>query len=93
MEGMTQKIKEVCRGCILFEDSDLVCPLFTDDVELDNDQFFDVIRSCPCRKCLIKSMCTHACEDFNRYIQIIPQDLKLKITPLEEGFYEKWQDG
>ncbi len=86
---ISEKIRNLCRGCRLYEDPNLVCPLFIDTTDSDNEKFLNILSCCPCRDCLIKSMCNSACSKFNMYIQFTSYE----IEKSEENYYERWVEG
>lgn len=54
--GYMENTDEECRGCLTF-------------VAGQCDEFMDKYGSnCPCKTCIIKSMCARRCEEITKYI-------------------------
>ena len=49
---------ENCEGCFLKQKDDQVCSY----------KMVDYQKICPCRECLIKSMCINSCETFSEVL-------------------------
>jgi len=50
--------KNECEGCVIYNtEKGLSCPLIEYNEHIN----------CPCRKCLIKVMCTTSCDEFIEY--------------------------
>ena len=52
-----------CLGCISKDNCFLIDPPYQQIMKEDNVKKFDA-SSCPCQKCLVKSICTKKCESY-----------------------------
>lgn len=58
---------DACRGCVIYNESNKnkgnngACPIGIIPVISKSEE-------CPCRKCLVKMMCTGVCDEFKVYV-------------------------
>jgi len=69
---MDKKYKE-CEGCIIYESTYLKWPLNTTCSERFR------VGPCPCKICLVKSMCEHVCEILQLYKGTINRNIIKEI--------------
>ena len=57
-----------CEGCILYKDKDLNYYCFSQDKP-------DLKKECPCKDCLIKTMCSILCDERVLFVDKILADI------------------
>lgn len=78
--------KHNCKGCASLQDG-IDCELYNIYMYggtryiLDEKEIGEYMKSCPCSKCLVKSLCEEGCKDYYSFIESIP---------FEKFTREKW---
>ena len=67
-----------CKGCkshVLQECSIYEAKIYADSckIEYDEDQLNQVVEQCPCKICLVKSVCEESCDPYMSNVQCLKE--------------------